>query len=442
MISLFDWYDQDTSDLHYSLKAAGYDMPTIVLDETGFLPDDVMSPYSYYAQWSKEGKACYFNEVPVDAYEEIAGNNNEASVLVDNQPKAKIYFQSPGSSERIVKEVLWHRLGEESQWIARDYYNQYGFRYAQVIYAKNNIPAFKHFYHQNGEIVITENLLVGKTILNENKKIRIFERKIDFIKYFLQEAGLANESILYNTLSNSFLVTLELPRSQREDVLFWHEKLNNIYEVPGNMNFILDGNSATTKIYFQINEDYQAIKALNQSRYQMINYIGTTYPIVRQNHQQKEILIMTNSDQIESLKILVENLPNYHFSIAALTEMSSVLMDYQKYDNVHLYPNVAPKVIEELFDKADIYLDINYANEILNAVRRAFEQNMVIFSFNQTIHQTKYIAKEHIYDAADTEKMISAIQHLDFSQALEKQLQAAGQMESVQFKKIFEGDKE
>ena len=258
----------------------------------------------------------------------------------------------------------------------------------------------------------------------------------------MQEAGLANESILYNTLSNSFLVTLELPRSQREDVLFWHEKLNNIYEVPGNMNFILDGNSATTKIYFQINEDYQAIKALNQLRYQMINYIGTTYPIARQNHHQKEILIMTNSDQIESLKILVENLPNYHFSIAALTEMSSVLMDYQKYDNVHLYPNVAPKVIEELFDKADIYLDINYANEILNAVRRAFEQNMVIFSFNQTIHQAKYIAKEHIYDAADTEKLISAIQNLDFSQALEKQLQAAGQMESVQFKKIFEGDKE
>lgn len=442
MISLFDWYDQDTSDLHYSLKTAGYDMPTIVLEETGFLPNDVMSPYSYYAQWSKEGKACYFNEVPTDVYEEIVSNNNEANVLVDNHPKAKIYFQSPGSSERIVKEVLWHRLGEESKWIVRDYYNQYGFRYAQVIYDKNNVASLKHFYHQNGKIIITENLLTGKIILNENNQIRIFERKIDFIKYFLQEVGLANESILYNTLDQAFLITLELSRNQREDVLFWHEKLHNIHQLPGNMNFILDGNSSTTKIYFQIKEDYQLIKGMNQSKYKMIDYIGTTYPIARQNHHQKEILIMTNSDQIESLKILVENLSDYQFSIAALTEMSGVLMDYQKYDNVHLYPNVAPKVIEELFDKADIYLDINYANEIIHAVRRAFEQNMVIFSFNQTVHQAKYIAKEHIYDRNDVQKLISAIQHLDIKQALENQLQAAGQMDSIQFKKIFVRDKE
>ena len=65
MISLFDWYDQETADLHHSLKQAGFLMPTVVLEETGFLPDDVLTPYAYFTKWQQKGKARYFNEIPI-----------------------------------------------------------------------------------------------------------------------------------------------------------------------------------------------------------------------------------------------------------------------------------------------------------------------------------------------------------------------------------------
>ena len=45
MIQLFDYYNQETQDLHDSLLAAGYACPTIVIEANGFLPDDMISPY-------------------------------------------------------------------------------------------------------------------------------------------------------------------------------------------------------------------------------------------------------------------------------------------------------------------------------------------------------------------------------------------------------------
>ena len=54
MIQLFDYYNQETQDLHDSLLAAGYDCPTIVIEANGFLPDDMISPYTYFLG-DKEG---------------------------------------------------------------------------------------------------------------------------------------------------------------------------------------------------------------------------------------------------------------------------------------------------------------------------------------------------------------------------------------------------
>ena len=47
MINLFENYDSNTRELHESLKIAGYHPFTIVLNDDGFLPDEVTSPYQY-----------------------------------------------------------------------------------------------------------------------------------------------------------------------------------------------------------------------------------------------------------------------------------------------------------------------------------------------------------------------------------------------------------
>ena len=104
-------------------------------------------------------------------------------------------------------------------------------------------------------------------------------------------------------------------------------------------------------------------------------------------------MIVTNSDQIEHIEILVESIPMVTFRIAAVTEMSSKLLALLAYPNVVLYQNASPQKIQELYQQSDLYLDINYGSELLDAVRQAFEHNMLILAFDQTAHNRSYTAQ-------------------------------------------------
>lgn len=63
-------------------------------------------------------------------------------------------------------------------------------------------------------------------------------------------------------------------------------------------------------------------------------------------------------------------MPNIHFTIAAITEMSDKLLAFGGYSNVTLYPVVKPKRIKSLIKENDFYFDINYGNEILETVKK------------------------------------------------------------------------
>ena len=45
---LFDNYGQESQSLHTSLKMAGYNCPAVVIEDEGFLPDDVVSVYGFF----------------------------------------------------------------------------------------------------------------------------------------------------------------------------------------------------------------------------------------------------------------------------------------------------------------------------------------------------------------------------------------------------------
>jgi len=48
MIQLFDIYNQESQDLNYSLTEAGLSDLAVVIEPDGFLPDGVVSPFTYY----------------------------------------------------------------------------------------------------------------------------------------------------------------------------------------------------------------------------------------------------------------------------------------------------------------------------------------------------------------------------------------------------------
>ena len=97
---------------------------------------------------------------------------------------------------------------------------------------------------------------------------------------------------------------------------------------------------------------------------------------------------LTASDTLEQLAYLAENLPDLEFHIAAKTNISPYLASFKDYPNINLYTNIhQDDFIEDLLDRADIYLDINHWGEVDQIVQRAISKGKPVLAFSQTAHQ-------------------------------------------------------
>ncbi len=213
--------------------------------------------------------------------------------------------------------------------------------------------------------------------------------------------------VFFNSLSTSFFVSLQLPANQKGDVLFWQESIGQ--EIPGNMKIILEGRSGRVrKILVQKAEAYNRMLELGVPT-SMVERIGYIYEFRKDNYGGDQALICTNSDHLEQCQRLMEDLPGLHFHIAAITEMSSKLLALDRYPNVTLYPGVKTKILEELFEKCDFYLDINHGTEIMDAVQTAFLHNHLIYAFQGTAHNRGYTSQEQIYRPDEAEKLVASL---------------------------------
>ena len=409
-ILLFDNYGQDSQSLHTSFKLAGLELPAVVIEDDGFLPEDVMSVYGFFLGNFKgvsggSAKPKYFNEITVPDYWEISGNNSSGKVQDLSRERGRIFYAEP-KHKRLVRVVDWY----DERGIVRfsDHYNRYGAIYARTIFSEKGKRVNKSYFSPEGKEIIVENFVTGDIILNEGKEVRIFHTKADFILHFFVRAELKQKRIFFNSLSTPFFVSNKLSASTKRDVLFWQEPVNK--DIPGNMQMIFNGQAARTMtVMVQKKQPYDKLRALGARR-DMVLRLGFIYPFEKENGHMPEALICTNSDKIEHCAELVKALPQMHFHIAALTEMSSKLLSMEDYDNVSLYPGVKADILDELFVKCDYYFDINHEAEIVSAVRRAFLHNHLVFAFNETAHNRDYVAEEFIYPAGEVKRMIIDVQ--------------------------------
>lgn len=407
IVLLFDRYSTESQNLHKSFKLANRPHRAVVIEDDGFLDDSVISVFTSFIVGINEGKPRYFNQIVVPKYWEISGTNTNGKVHNLNHERARIFYAEP-TFKRLVKAVDW--LDDKGVVRVSDHYNKHGHLYAKTIFNGKGQKVTKSYFDGLGKEIIVRNFVTGDIILNDGPAIRIFKNLQKFVEFFFEKNGMIESRIFYNTLSTSFFVSHHLPGAHTEDMLFWNEPINN--EVPGNMKLILDGNSARTrKIMVQRRDAYEKLIKLGVEA-SKIEQLGYCYEYAKENAYGKEALICTNSDNIAHCVKLVEALPEIHFHIAAITEMSSKLMSMGSYNNVTLYPNVKMSKVKELFMQCDYYLDINHGNEILSAVWKAFLHNHVIFAFNETVHNRMYIAKEHIYSINEVDKLISNLKEL------------------------------
>ena len=424
VVLLFDSYSDDSKKLHTSFKLAGKNYLTVVLEDDGFLPDDVISVFSFFLGKHEKGdkipgKPRFFNQITVPEYWEISGNNSMGKVHNLNKERARIFYAEP-KHKRLVKVIDWY----DDRGVVRssDHYNKQGALFARTVFNHKGQRVNKSYFDAAGKEIIMENYVTRDIILNEDDMVKIFHGKEEFAHYFFKKANLEQYRVFFNTLSTSFFVSQRLPDNGKGDVLFWQEGARE--DIPGNMQVVLQGQSSRTgKIMVQKKSAYDKLLQ-HGARADMLQLLGFIYPFKKQNEAKKEALICTNSDNIAHCKKLVESLPDMHFHIAALTEMSSKLMSMDDYSNVSLYPGVKAKILDELFKESDYYLDINHESEIISAVERAFLHDHLIFAFKETLHNASYVATEHIYTKDNVDAMIAELRNvMDNEELLRKKIE-------------------
>jgi len=409
VVLLFDNYGADSQKLHTSFRLAGKDYPVAVIDDDGFLPEGVLSVFGFFLGEFKKsdrvtGKPRYFNQIIVPEYWEISANNSKGQVHDLHREKARIFYAEP-KHKRLVKAVDWY----DDKGVVRstDHYNRHGALYGRTIFNAKGQRVNKSYFDAEGREIIMENYVTKNIILNEGKQVHIFPNKTEFVFHFMKQAGFADDRVFFNTLSTSFFVSQRMNQEKKEDILFWQEAARN--DIPGNMKVILEGKGTrTAKIMVQNKQAYEKLLAAGASA-EMVKPLGYIYPFKKENGHKPEALICTNSDKVAELSVLVEALPEMHFHVAALTEMSSKLMSMDQYSNVSLYPAAKQKKIDELFETCDYYLDINHEAEIVSAVQTAFLHNHLILAFTETLHNANYVATEHVYAKDNVNWMIGCL---------------------------------
>lgn len=124
------------------------------------------------------------------------------------------------------------------------------------------------------------------------------------------------------------------------------------------------------------------------------------------------ILILTDTQELEQIEVLVSALPNFEFHIAALTLMGGRLLDLDCHANVHLYPGLSREIYEKLLQTCSIYLDISHAQEILDGSRTALENGMVLYAFKDTCHQPEFYVTDHVFPRDGVAEMIDELSQL------------------------------
>ncbi|GGE33699.1 accessory Sec system glycosylation chaperone GtfB [Streptococcus himalayensis] len=405
MINLFDHYNQASWDLHFSLLKAGYRHPTVVIVDDGFLPEDVTSPYLFFTGFANaSGKPRYFNDLVLPRFWEIRATNQQAEVYNFHEKKATIHYW-PAGHNRLIQSVDWLDSKGRVRWIDR--YNRFGYRFAQTSINEDGEWLKTSYYNRDGKEVILENHVTGDLLLTYQDKHYIFHQKQEFIHFYLKQAGFTLDRIFYNSLSTPFFLTL-LVEEKGSDILFWQEPI--IDGIPGNMQGILKGGKRETKILVQDQATYQKLLALLPPESKAtVDYLGLQYPFKEKQVFTPEALLLTNSDQLEQVEVLLQALPELIIHIAAVTEMSSKLLSLSRYPNVRLYPNVTVAKAQELLRTTSFYFDINHHSEILSAVRAAFEYQSVILAFDNTIHDTRYVASKHCFSPENTGDFIACV---------------------------------
>lgn len=414
MIIFFDKYTDNVKKVHETMQCLERSNNLVVLEDQGFLPDGISTPYEYYVSKENheehlmEGLLC--DSLVIPEYWEICLDGAAGVIYYMGYEQATIYFSewkpeheevngfmmedgvgtTESSEKRIVQRVEWRM---ENGWVYKvDFYNRYGLKYASEFRDVNGTVESKVFYSDRNQEVIVEYPGNDVVTLLENGMVKaFFNSHKEFIEYYMSEVTADEKQVLFVQDEKTLVILNEKSAEEQtwDSVWFFDENLLNKYRNQGGKNGVR---------FYAIPERYP------------------------ENTAKGEALILTASDQIERIEELTKELTDVTFHIAAHTQMSSKLYKLAEQENVELYPCVSLETLNALWDKCDFYLDINHRYEIHDAVNMAHQKNLLIMGFENTLHHKELLVKGCIYPTQEYKKMVLVIKYVMKSPELMKKL--------------------
>lgn len=384
MVVVFDKYTDNTEKLREMMRRGNLDAEIVVLEDDGFLPDRIQSPYEYFVYGQEQGALkerelfCDFLEVP-DFWEIRSGDLTHGGIYDMSCKKADIYFTKPYEKKN-VQRVEWCM---DSGWVYRiDYYNKYALKYAsEFLDADGNVESKVFYSVRNQEVIVKQPMNDTITLLEDGRLKALFLSCSEFIEYYMKET-----------------------RPEEKRILFAEDR---------EKGWLLDlksgGSSMWTHVLFADQEwleQYTGAGGKNGSRFYAI---PEEYPM---NAAKGEALILTSADRLEGIEYLIQELPEVTFHIAASTQVSDKLRRLGDYENAKVYPQIPMTDLDALWERCDFYLDINYYWETFNAVDAAHQKNLLILGFENTLHHRELVGENGIFSPSDVEKMALAIKGL------------------------------
>lgn len=382
MIVAFFKYSDNIKKLQQTIRNVNGNAKFLILGDDGFLPDEFVSPYEYFAYGQEleqlEERELYYSFLQIPEFWEIRSVGTQGVIYDMSCKKADIYFTKP-IEKKNVQRVEWCM---ENSWVYRiDYYNKYALKYASEFLDMNGQVESKVFFSlRNQEALVEQPINDVVTLLENGKTKAFFLSYFEFIEYYLDEICQKDKRILFIQDDEEFeLLNMKPERNTWGCVLFMSDELMDRYVHMGGKN---------GRRFYAVPE---------------------AYPL---NRARGEALILTASDQLEEIEYLIRNLPEITFHIAANTQVSDKLLRLGDYVNVSVYPQINMRDLDALWEKCDFYLDINYYWEIHNAIDTAHYNNLLILGFENTLHHSELVAEECVFLRVDSEKMALTIKGL------------------------------
>ena len=342
-------------------------------------------------------KDLYYVFIDIPQYWSVRADELNGAIYDNKTKKANIYFKNP-KEKRMVSRVDW--IDRNNTVYRIDYYNKYGYKYCSENVKGGNVIS-REFYDRNGDIkVIEQTVSKTYTTLGTANSPRSYRGFADYLEAYLKSNEIYDENI--------WLTSDEILNKFAGD--YGNFKIS--YLPQNRLNSDLTETNQTNKAFRILCIEEQQVNWYKENSDCKCDRLYLYLENNESKFGKKEAFIITETDQLEYIEQLINDFPEIIFHIAASTIMSDKLTRLDINNNVELYPCITEQKRKELFERCDVYLDINHYRELYNAVNQALINNMLILAFDNTAHSKELYPMENIFDSSNYVKMKETLKNI------------------------------